>query len=270
MFSQCCASNGRTSSVRPAGSTATRQSSGISRYRSSPVRTRVFDRGWNTTVSGPRVYEVPSGVIQLPLIQSSAPSEPSLASAVEAPRLPEAPVRWRQTAGCVAILLLLASRPAPAGDGVVALRTGDPPCTDDSGNVYVDCGNGTVTDNRTGLIWLKDANCASFFAPIDFEDALAEATGLSQGFCGLIDGSMEGDWRLPNVKELLSLVNYGDSDPALPSGHPFTSVQSSAYWSSSTNVVTAAFAWSVTMFSGAANPVIKSDTRHVWPVRGGQ
>ena len=135
---------------------------------------------------------------------------------------------------------------------------------------FTDNLDGTVADNLTGLIWLQDANCASFFAPIDFEDALAEANGLSQGFCGLIDGSAAGDWRLPNIKELLSLVDYSQSSPALPSGHPFVSVQSSFYWSSSSYVPNPSNAWAVAMANGVGTDVSKSNNVFVWPVRGGQ
>jgi hypothetical protein len=136
---------------------------------------------------------------------------------------------------------------------------------------FTDNLDGTVTDNLTGLIWLKDANCASFLAPIDFEAALGEANGLSQGFCGLTDGSMAGDWRLPNIKELLSLVDYSQSSPALPSGHPFTSVESSFYWSSSSYVPNPTIAWLVNMASGSGSLVAnKTLSTYVWPVRGGQ
>jgi len=134
---------------------------------------------------------------------------------------------------------------------------------------FTDNLDGTVTDNLTGLIWLTDANCASFFAPVDFEDALAAANGLSQGFCGLIDGSVAGDWRLPNIKELLSLVDYGESDPALPSGHRFTSV-SDVYWSSTTYASTTGNAWIVLMAGGDDGSSNKANGHHVWPVRGGQ
>ena len=63
-----------------------------------------------------------------------------------------------------------------AGDGVVALQTADPSCRDDSGNIYVDCGNGTVTDNRTGLVWLKNANC---FDQQTFHEAMDTILGFS-------------------------------------------------------------------------------------------
>lgn len=37
----------------------------------------------------------------------------------------------------------------------------------------------------------------------------------------------DSQWRLPNVRELQSLIDYGEYNPALPTGHPFTGVASS-------------------------------------------
>jgi len=54
----------------------------------------------------------------------------------------------------------------------------------------------TVTDNLTGLIWLKDANCSSFFAPLSWL-MLSSLQWIIRGYCGLTDGSSAGDWRLP-------------------------------------------------------------------------
>jgi hypothetical protein len=64
--------------------------------------------------------------------------------------------------------------------------------------------NGTVTDNLTGLIWLKNANC---FGLRTWALALSDVNGLNTGECGLTDGSVAGDWRLPNVRELQSLID---------------------------------------------------------------
>jgi hypothetical protein len=47
---------------------------------------------------------------------------------------------------------------------------------------------------------------------------------LAAPSCGLSDGSVAGDWKLPNVREMLSLIDYSRILPALPAGHPFTSV----------------------------------------------
>ena len=99
-----------------------------------------------------------------------------------------------------------------------------------------------MTDNLTGLIWLKNANC---FGLRTWEQALSDANTLAGGYCGLIDGSKAGEWRLPNVKELQSLIDYDFFDPVLSNtagtgkwtqGDPFTGVQMDYYWSSTTYV----------------------------------
>lgn len=131
---------------------------------------------------------------------------------------------------------------------------------------FTDNGNGTVTDNLTGLIWLKNANC---FGIQNWFDALNAANTLNNGECGLTDDSAEGDWRLPNVRELHSLIDYGRVMPVLPSGHPFTGVQSNNYWTSTSNDIDV-FAWYVDLNSGQMSFTSKAQTYYVWPVRGGQ
>jgi len=81
---------------------------------------------------------------------------------------------------------------------------------------FVDNGNGTVTDKLTGLIWLKNANC---FGTKTWQQALDSANNLANGQCSLTDGSTVGQWRLPNVKELQSLINFGFFNPALSNRH---------------------------------------------------
>jgi hypothetical protein len=142
---------------------------------------------------------------------------------------------------------------------------------------FTDNGDGTVTDNLTGLIWLKNANC---FGIRTWAQALADANGLGAGYCGLVDGSSAGDWRLPNIRELQSLVHYGVLSPAVPNtagtgkwmeGDPFTSVQSDGYWSSTSIADDPDYAWVVFLFGGGVyfgGP--KTNTYYVWPVRGGQ
>jgi len=133
---------------------------------------------------------------------------------------------------------------------------------------FTDNGDGTVTDNLTGLIWLKNANC---FGTRTWTQALSDAHTLNSGECGLSDGSSAGEWRLPNVRELQSLIDYGRWDPALPSGHPFTGVQSNFYWSSTTVAYDASYAWYVYLVVGFGSSVgFKANSFYVWPVRGGQ
>jgi hypothetical protein len=77
-------------------------------------------------------------------------------------------------------------------------------------------------------------------------------------------------WRLPTVDELASLVDISQSNPALPSGHPFINVQSSDYWSASTDTYYPASAWRVGFTSGLVAPNAKIVNDYVWCVRGGQ
>jgi hypothetical protein len=130
--------------------------------------------------------------------------------------------------------------------------------------------NGTVTDNLTGLVWLKNANCAAInLGPSVWATALANANALANGACGLTDASAAGDWRLPNIVELESLVDLSQDNPPLPADHPFSNVQSSLYWSSSTSANITGTAWSLSMVNGYVYDDYKSTKRLVWPVRDG-
>ncbi len=93
---------------------------------------------------------------------------------------------------------------------------------------------------------------------------------LSSPACGLTDSSTSGQWRLPNRKELQSLVDRSRYNPALPSGHPFTGVQSFYYWSSSSFAYNTYNAWLVGMKYGYVDGSGKGNYSYVWPVRAGQ
>ena len=131
---------------------------------------------------------------------------------------------------------------------------------------FTDNLDGTVTDNMTGLIWLSAADC---FGSRAWTNALSDANSLADGDCGLTDGSQAGDWRLPNINELKSLADYGEYDPAIPAGHPFSAVQSAYYWSSSTVLNSVGNAWFFNALWGGLRNSDKDSIYHVWPVRGG-
>ena len=116
-----------------------------------------------------------------------------------------------------------------------------------------------VTDNLTGLMWVKDAN---FSGLKTWANALISIKDLTM--------CRYSDWRMPNSKELFSLVDRSQSNPALPTLHPFTNVQSGIddlYWSSTSYAFDPTGAWTIDMLLGGLIPLLKTEQAFVWPVR---
>jgi len=151
---------------------------------------------------------------------------------------------------------------------------------------FTDMGDGTIRDNKTGLIWLKDASCSALDGTnsdgmADWETAKAAAAALAAGTCGLTDGSAAGDWRLPHTAEWEAFYSAEYSDPALVNtdggtrwteGDAFTGVQSWYYWSRTQNSPGSDHARIVHMGEGmdALQPWTSTNVdneRYVWPVR---
>lgn len=140
---------------------------------------------------------------------------------------------------------------------------------------FVDRGDGSIEDHLTGLVWLANANC---FGAVDWLPALSAANGLASGACGLSDGSLPGDWRLPNRKELHSLVDYSQTLPMIPAGSPFNSVAAANYHSSTTCAPGLLTSGEVTVHMGNGYETCSykqtmngnvPQPAYVWPVRGG-
>jgi hypothetical protein len=166
------------------------------------------------------------------------------------------------------------------------------------GNRYQDNFNGTVTDCRTGLIWLKDANCRDTSGGIPkndingaltWYDAMKWVAGLGDTrpmniTCLLRDGSSAGDWRLPTKTEWMAMVSNAKKqvlfDPALTKGTGvgiwsggdiFNLVQSSFYWSLTSVVSEPDKVWFMYLYDGSVGNAPKTpNTAYVWAVRDGQ
>ncbi|HEA66318.1 MAG TPA: DUF1566 domain-containing protein [Desulfobacterales bacterium] len=188
------------------------------------------------------------------------------------------------------IVLLILVLPALSMAGTVDLpQTGQVTCYDAVGSViacpstgqdgdilagvswplprFTDNGDGTVTDRLTRLIWLQDAHCFGKRIGTTWTQALSDANSLADPSCSLTDGSTAGDWRLPNVNELESLINAEINTATWLNGQGFTNVQASFYWSSSTRVENKFFAWFVDFWRGHVDVSLKKFSYKVWPVR---
>jgi hypothetical protein len=144
---------------------------------------------------------------------------------------------------------------------------------------FADNNNGTVTDRLTGLIWLRNANCTETVGGIakgsgvlSWTNALVWSNNVSSGKCGLSDGSAVGQWRLPTVNELQSLINAEQANSAAwLNASGFQNVQSvSSYWSSTTYAAGTTYGWYVAMSGESINYNLKTTPYYVWSVRGGQ
>lgn len=119
----------------------------------------------------------------------------------------------------------------------------------------------SVQDRLTGLVWARHASLAEF--PLTWGEALEFVARLNRqktfGF---------SDWRLPNRRELRSLISHQTRRPALPEGQPFQNVFAGWYWSSTTAAISPAHAWYVDMDGGRMFYGGKDQSYMVWPVRG--
>lgn len=130
---------------------------------------------------------------------------------------------------------------------------------------YTDNGNGTITDDKTGLMWEK----LSLDGSIHDRDTLLTWSGAFGKVTSLNTAAFGGhaDWRLPNVNELQTLSDYGTSNPAVAAafntGCAFgctvltcSCTASNEYWTSTPAGAVASYVYSIYAGAGliTANP----------------
>ena len=121
---------------------------------------------------------------------------------------------------------------------------------------FNDNGDGTVTDNNTGLMWQQGEGGYK-----TWEDAITYCEDLSlAGYT---------DWRLPNKNELNSMIDYELYNPAIDKNF-FPDVNNSSYWSSTTDAGNLSYAWRVFFYGGTVSLDGKSGSNYVRCVRAGQ
>jgi len=125
-----------------------------------------------------------------------------------------------------------------------------------------DWNNEAVLDRETGLVWQR--------APVEqvthsnWRDAVFQCQNANIGG--------RGGWRLPAPEELMSLVDFAQSNPALPLGHPFQGVSNQDYSTATLPQTGTDRNDRVVIFNvgpGQTDTGLVIDPRGVWCVRGG-
>ena len=117
-----------------------------------------------------------------------------------------------------------------------------------------------IIDSATGLMWTRDAAPAEF--PLPWQEGLDFIADLNQaGFAGY------HDWKLPNRKELFSLMDHHQINPSLPMKHPFINVFPGYYWTSTTCARLPDQAWYIHLGGAKVYRGMKYGSYMIWPVR---
>ena len=145
---------------------------------------------------------------------------------------------------------------------------------------YVDNGDGTITDQKTGLVWEKltdDGSIHDRDRVFDWPRAFSDKIGT----LNLIAFTGHTDWRLPNIDELQSLLSYSGANPLVDAAFdtgctPGCTAQTCSctsadqYWSATTDSLTSTvYAWVVLFNNGLVDSDVKGDLHYARAVRGG-
>jgi Protein of unknown function (DUF1566) len=152
---------------------------------------------------------------------------------------------------------------------------------------FTDNGDGTITDNTTGLRWLMDVACLGNRTWTDAFNLVASLNSGTDLSCADYAPGTFSDWRTPNIKELLSLIHYGFFFPAISNaqgnakwseGDPFVNLplldmddRAVPIWSStpvSQGAPNSNTIWAMSPAFGEIHTRSNANLLPVWPVRG--
>jgi hypothetical protein len=129
---------------------------------------------------------------------------------------------------------------------------------------FIDNGDGTVTDTKTKLMWVKNPHTDlpnKFKKEMDWQDAIDACKELSF--------ANHNDWRLPTREELFSLTDDTRREPAIDK-EMFPDTKSSYYWTSTPYAGLSGFAWYVVFGYGSVGYCYEGSSNYVRAVRSSQ
>jgi hypothetical protein len=138
----------------------------------------------------------------------------------------------------------------------------------EAGTGYTNNDDETVTDEATGLTWMR---CAAGRSGSDCSTGSTTGYEWQDGidYCDNLNFAGHDDWRLPEIRELESIIDYTSYSPAIDST-AFPADPNGSFWSSSSDVYEPNFlTWNVTFGSGNVSTSVRPNTFAVRCVRGG-
>lgn len=122
-------------------------------------------------------------------------------------------------------------------------------------------GDAVVIDRATGLMWPKDA----FDEGGDYGGSSVWSAAVD--YCQNLDFAGFTDWRLPNITELSSLLNYAQFYPAI--NDLFINFANVEHWSSTRYSPAAGYFWTLTFYNGDKYHRDEDETHYFFAVRSG-
>jgi len=120
---------------------------------------------------------------------------------------------------------------------------------------FSDNASGIIKDNKTGLIWLKDANYTR--KSMTWDDA--------QIFLEKLDAAGYADWRLPTKEEFEGILKIGPDELK----KTFDNLRI-YYWTSTKYTLEEGFVWVASVEDGNVNYSFRTNDNYIWPVRDGK
>ena len=138
-----------------------------------------------------------------------------------------------------------------------------------AGKTYSDNDDGTVTDPTTGLVWMRCSMGQTWNGTTCTGKASAYTFDQANALTGTLTFAGQSDWRVPNIRELQTIVDRTVFNPAIDSV-VFPAAPSSSYWSGSPYAAGSSNAWHISFGLGNVYDGYRSSPRNVRLVRGGQ
>ncbi|WP_176359989.1 DUF1566 domain-containing protein [Desulfosediminicola ganghwensis] len=118
-----------------------------------------------------------------------------------------------------------------------------------------------VLDRATDLIWTR--NCCISEFPVTWREGLELVRRMNEK-----EQYSRKDWRMPNRREMRSLIDHSSKNPALTKGHPFQNVFLGWFWTSTTAAIAPRYAWYVHLEGGRMFYGNKDGYSWLWSVSG--